>query len=135
MSISKAKLEYCEDYFEIRNSFHSVEDERGGNPYNCSFGMRVRSGEFSGETYGCECDYQSIKALITNLEDLINFKINEVSFHEFDRDSHVIFSGDGSGHITVSGMLYGDYNSQSLKFKFMTDQTVYTSFISELKQL
>jgi hypothetical protein len=130
-----ARLEYGDDFFEIRCFSHSEEDEKSGNPYNCSFTMKVRSGEFSGQSHCCECDYKDIKELITQLEELVNFKTDEAVFRELAYDSTIRFTGDGCGHITVSGTIYGDAKIQSLQFEFMTDQTVYPSFISDLKRL
>lgn len=130
-----ARLEYGDDFFEIRCFSHSEEDEKSGNPYNCSFTMKVRSGEFSGQSHCCECDYKDIKKLITQLEELVNFKTDEAVFRELAYDSTIRFAGDGCGHITVSGTIYGDAKIQSLQFEFMTDQTVYPSFISDLKRL
>ena len=130
-----ARLEYGDDSFEIRCFSHSEEDEKSGNPYNCSFYMSVNSGEFSGKSPCCECDYTDIKELITQLEDLIDFKADEAVFRELSYDSIIRFVGDGCGHITVSGTIYGDAKIQSLCFEFMTDQTVYPSFIDELKRL
>jgi len=130
-----ARLEYGDDFFEIRCFSHSEEDEKSGNPYNCFFTMKVRSGEFSGQSHCCECDYKDIKELITQLEELVNFKTDEAVFRELAYDSTIRFTGDGCGHITVSGTIYGDAKIQSLQFEFMTDQTVYPSFISDLKRL
>ena len=130
-----ARLEYGDDFFEIRCFSHSEEDEKTGNPYNCSFVMKVKSGEFSGQSHCCECDYKYIKELAAQLEDLVNFKADEAVFRELAYDSTMRFTGDGCGHITVSGTIYGDAKIQSLHFEFMTDQTVYRSFISELKGL
>ena len=31
------KLEYCGNYIEIRDFHHYIDDEKNGNPYNCSF--------------------------------------------------------------------------------------------------
>ena len=130
-----ARLEYCDDLFEIRCFSHSETDEKSGNPYNCSFVMKVNSGEFSGISHCCECDYKDIKKLITQLEDLVSFKTDKAVFREIAYDSTILFIGDGCGHITVSGTIYGDAKIQSLHFEFMTDQTVYHSFISELREL
>ena len=52
----EAKLEYCGDYLAIRGFYHSIDDEKNGNPYNCSFDIIVKSGVFSGIADSCECD-------------------------------------------------------------------------------
>jgi hypothetical protein len=133
--VCTAKLEYGGNFFEINNFFHSVEDERSGNPYNCAFSMRVESDGFAGEAVGCECDYKDIKDLAKELRELAGFKTREVVFKELAYDSEIRFTGDGLGHITVSGTLYGDMALQSLKFSFETDQTVYPAFICSLERL
>lgn len=40
--IVKAKLEYCGDYIAIRDFYHHIDDEKSGNPYNCSFDIVVK---------------------------------------------------------------------------------------------
>ena len=130
-----AKLEYGENLFEIKCFFHSLEDEQSGIPYNCTFGMRVMSEGFSGEASGCECDYKDIKELAEQLRALIDFKTDEAMFRDLDYNSEIHFKGDGIGHITVSGILYGYMGKQSLNFSFETDQTVFPAFISSLEKL
>ena len=130
-----ARLEFGGNLFEIKHFFHSLEDERSGIPYNCTFCMRVVSDGFSGESSGCECDHKDIKELAAQLRALIDFKADEAVFRELDYNSEIHFKGDGLGHITVSGILYGDLGRQSLNFSFETDQTVYPAFINSLKKL
>ena len=115
--------------------FHSLEDERAGIPYNCTFSMKVLSDGFSGEASGCECDHKDIKELADQLRALIDFKTDEAVFRELDYNSEIHFKGDGLGHITVSGILYGYLGHQFLNFSFETDQTVFPAFISDLEKL
>ena len=63
----EAKLEYCGDYIAIRDFCHSIDDEKNGNPYNCSFDIMVKSGVFTGIADGCEYDYKecSVRAIQT----------------------------------------------------------------------
>ena len=77
-----AKLEYSENLFEFRCFFLSLENEKSGIPYNCTFGMRVMSEGFYGEASGCECDYKDIKELAAQLRALIDFKIGEAVFKD-----------------------------------------------------
>lgn len=128
-------LEYCGNYIEIKDFRHSLDDERAGNPYNCSFNIKIVSGLFSGYADGCELDYQELKRFIEQLEDLINFRINKLTFVEIGYGNNINFVCDKTGHIKVSGEIYGDAMSHRLKFEFMTDQTVFPPFINALKNL
>ena len=76
------KLEYCGNYIKISNFYHSIEDEKNGNPYNCSFDIIVKSGVFTGIADGCEYDYKELQKFIVALEDLISFKRKDVAFCE-----------------------------------------------------
>ena len=96
-----AKLEYCGNKIEIVNFHHSVEDESSGNPYNCSFDIRVKSGLFSGFANGCECDYKEWKLFVSQLKELLRFKINTVVFQEIGYGGRISFIGDSLGHIEV----------------------------------
>ena len=129
------KLEYCGDYIKISNFHHSIEDEKSGNPYNCSFDIIVKSGVFTGIADGCVYDYKELQKLIVALEDLISFKRKDVTFCEIGYGNTIEFKIDRTGHIEVSGEIRGDAGSHRLKFEFMTDQTVFPKFINELKSL
>lgn len=126
---------FCNNTFEILNFTHSIEDETNGNPYNCSFDIKIKSGLFSGYANGCEYDYKEWKKFITELEDLYHFKNDEVKMSEICYGSIIIFKGYNLGHIEVSGEIYGDAMEQSLKFVFNADQTVLPEFINQLKSL
>lgn len=130
-----AKLEYCGNKIEIVNFHHSVEDELSGNPYNCSFDIRVKSGLFSGFADGCEYDYKEWKIFVRQLKELFLFKTNKVVFQEIGYGGKISFIADSLGHIEVSGIIYGEAISHSLQFEFMTDQTVFLPFIKELEKL
>jgi len=130
-----AKLEYCGNIIEIVNFCHSFEDELSGNPYNCSFNIRIVSGMFLGYADGCEYDYKEWKKFVAQLGNLILFKTNEVILHEIGYGGTIKFVGDGLGHIEVSGLIYGNAMSHSLQFEFMADQTAFSTFLSELQSL
>ena len=131
----EAKLEYCGDYLAIRDFYHSIDDEKNGNPYNCSFDILVKSGVFSGIADGCECDYKELQKFIVALEDLISFKRKNVTFCEIGYGNTIQFECDRTGHIEVFGEIQDHAGSHILKFEFMTDQTVFPQFINELKSL
>lgn len=131
----KARLEYCGNYIEITDFHHSVDEEKNGNPYNCSFYIKVKSGVFSGIAEGCEYDYKELQKFIEALEEMISFKRKELTFFEIGYGNKIEFNCDRTGHIKVSGDIQGDVGSHILKFEFMTDQTVFPEFIKELKSL
>lgn len=130
-----ATLEFCENKIRLSDFRHRIEDESSGNPYNCSFEIWVTSGLFSGVADGCELDYKELKKFIEQLKSLVFGKTKEAVLQEIGYGSELRFVGDGLGHIGVSGTIYADAMSHSLTFEFMTDQTVYTSFINELERL
>lgn len=129
------KLEYCGNYIEIRNFHHSIDDEKNENPYNCSFDIKVKSGVFTGVADGCECDYKELQKFIVALEDLISFKRKEIAFIEIGYGNKIEFKCDRTGHIKIFGDIQGDAGTHFMKFEFMTDQTVFSKFINELKSL
>ena len=130
------RLEFCGNYLEIKNFQHHIEDERNGNPYNCLFDIKVRSGMFSGIAEECEYDYKELQLFIKELEDLISFKVKEVSLIEIGFGSKIDFICDRTGHIKVCGEIRGGFaGDHHLKFGFETDQTVFPPFIKALKSL
>ena len=133
--IMEAKLEYCGDYIALKDFHHCIDDEKNGNPYNCSFDIIVKSGVFSGIADGCECDYKELQKFIAGLEELVSFKRNDVTFCEIGYGNTIQFKCDKTGHIEVCGEIMGDAGRHVLKFVFSTDQTVFPRFIKELKNL
>ncbi len=131
----KARMEYCGNYLEIADFQHDAAAEKSGNPYNCTFDIRVKSGDFAGIADCCEYDYKELQKFIAALEDLIAFRRTEVSLTEISTGRTVHFACDSTGHIRVSGELTCDADGQSLRFHFMTDQTAFPAFIRELKRL
>ena len=129
------KLEYLGNYIVIRDFQHYIDDEKNGNPYNCSFEIIVKSGVFAGIADGCECDYKELQKFIVSLEDLISFKRRNVTFCEIGYGNTIQFKCDRTGHIEVSGEICGEAGSHVLKFEFITDQTSFPKFINELKNL
>ena len=94
-----AKLEYCGNYIKIRDFHHYIDDEKTGNPYNCSFDIMVKSGVFTGIADGCEYDYKELQKFIVALEDLISFKRKDVTFCEIGYGNAIEFKCDRTGHI------------------------------------
>ena len=130
-----ARLEYCGDYIEIADFHHYPEDEKGCNPYNCTFDIAVASGRFSGYTDGCECDYGELGRFVAELKSLVCGESKQARLSEIAYGSEILFTGDDYGHIEVSGVIYGLAMTHSLKFSFVTDQSAYPSFIDDLEKL
>ena len=128
----KAVCEYNNSSIEMINFTHYAEDDVNGNPYNCTFTVRVVSNGFRGIAE-CECDYNEWLKFVYNLDKMYNFKINEVTLNDISCDSRVTFHLDKSGHLDISGVLYGEHAEQSLHFTFTADQTCLVKFIDELK--
>lgn len=131
------KLEFCGSFLEITDFVYDKRAAEAGWEDDCSFGIAVQSGRFSGYA-DCSCSYRAVQAFIAELEELAaDLYRGTVTWQEVWNGSTVTFSGDGCGHITVSGVLAEDRtdSAHSLKFRFLTDQTVYPQFIRALKSL
>ncbi len=128
----KAVCEYNNNSIKIINFTHYAEDDIDGNPYNCTFTAKVVSNRFRGIAE-CECDYKEWLKFVDNLDKLYNFKINEVTLNDISYGSKVNFHLGNSGHLNISGILYGEHAEQSLHFTFTADQTCLVKFIDELK--
>lgn len=127
-------FEYQGNSIEILHYEYSEEDANNGNPYNSSFQVKVASSKFVGIAE-CEYDRKDWIRFIHDLELLYDFKIEEVVFKDICYGSEISFVMDDTGHLKVSGMIYGCHMTHSMKFEFMADQTVLPSFISQLKRL
>ncbi len=130
------KLEFCGSFLEITDFVYDKRAAEAGWEDDCSFGITVQSGRFSGSV-NCSGSLRAVQAFIAELEALTDFRRSEVTWQEVWNGSTVTFSGDGCGHITVSGVLAEDRtdSAHSLKFRFLTDQTVYPQFIRAMKSL
>lgn len=100
------ELKHCSDSLVISDFQYSKEDAKSGNPYNTAINITVISGAFS-STGECECDIYG---------------------------SHVTFDMYKTGHITVSGEIFGHAMIHNMKFKFVADQSSLKPFADALKQ-
>ena len=66
---------------------------------------------------------------------MYDFKKQIVMFNEICYGSNVKFEADKTGHINLSGEIFGEAMEHSLKFSFMIDQSVLDKFISELQNI
>ena len=128
--MSTAKLIYEDNYLMINNFIYHQQDIY----YNTSFDLEIRSGSFSGVA-PCEYDIKEFRKFVEELLEMYNFKKQIVMFNEICYGSNVKFEADKTGHITVSGEIFGEAMEHSLKFSFMIDQSVLDKFISELQNI
>ena len=128
--MSTAKLIYEDNYLMINNFIYHQQDIY----YNTSFDLEIRSGSFSGVA-PCEYDIKEFRKFVEELLEMYDFKKQIVMFNEICYGSNVKFEADKTGHITVSGEIFGETMEHSLKFSFMIDQSVLDKFISELQNI
>ena len=128
--MSTAKLIYEDNYLIINNFIYHQKDIY----YNTSFDLEIRSGSFSGVAL-CEYDIKEFRKFVEELLEMYDFKKQIVMFNEICYGSNVKFEADKTGHITVSGEIFGEAMEHSLKFSFMIDQSVLDKFISELQNI
>lgn len=129
-----ATISYGSNLLEITDFIHYPEELKRGNPYNCTFNLKVISGAFSGIA-PCEYDIKDFRELVLAFEEMYHFKRTTVELKDICYGTSVEFSMDELGHIDVSGMIFGEAMIHQMKFKFQIDQTVILPFINELKGL
>jgi glutamate formiminotransferase len=128
--MSTAKLIYEDNFLIITNFAYYQEDIY----YNTSFNLEVRSGSFSGVA-PCEYDIKEFRKFVQELLEMYNFQKQIVMLNDICYGSNVKFEADKTGHIEVSGEIFGEAMVHSLKFSFVTDQFVLKQFILELQDM
>lgn len=126
----KATFCYLDNCIEIQDFKH--------NEYDSSyilFDLKVISGMWSGYATGCESLLSEWQIWIDNLKRLYSFEIASVDFQEVGYGGTIHFEMDATGHIKVSGKIYGRAMEHSLEFIFAADQTALENFIKQLEQL
>ena len=125
------RLHSGENFLEFSDFRYSAEDEANGNPYNFFFTVRVSSYGFRGHT-GWECDRKEFVKFVQSIQNLYDFCTSSAEFSDIGYGSRVRFEADKTGHITVTGTLYGHAADQSVTFRFTADQTDLPPFITNL---
>ncbi len=125
-----AKLMYEDNYLIINNFVCHQKDIY----YNTSFDLEVRSGSFSGVA-PCEYHIKEFQKFVQELLEMYYFKKQVVMLNDICYGSNVKFEADKTGHIEVSGEIFGEAMKHSLKFSFVVDQSVLKQFISELQNM
>ena len=125
------ELRSGESFLKFSYFRHFAADEANGNPYNFSFTVRVSSDGFRGHT-GWECDRKEFVKFVQSIQDLYAFRTSSAEFSDIAYGSHLRFDLDCTGHITVTGTLYGHAADQSVTFRFTADQTDLLPFLTNL---
>lgn len=111
-----------------------ADDAIAGNPYNTAFQVHVVSDGFSGMGEW-ECDIKDFRQFVKSLEEMAQFQVWQADFTDIGYGSRLRFALTRTGHIQVSGLLYGAAAIQRLQFEFSGDQTALSPFIKGLKAL
>ena len=125
------ELHSGENFLKFSDFSHFAEDEANGNPYNFFFTVRVSSDGFSGHT-GWECDRKEFVKFVQSIQDLYDFRTSSAELNDIGYGSHLRFDLDRTGHITVTGTLYGHAADHSITFRFTADQTDLHPFLTNL---
>ncbi len=118
----------------FRDICHSPGEAHAGNPYNTVCQLKVVSGEFAG-VGEWECDWQDVHTFVQELERLYHFQRQEVEFRDIEWGNWLKFQMDRTGHVTVTGRLYGGMSMQTLEFHFRTDQSALQPFLQQMRQV
>ncbi len=123
---------YLDNYLTISDTIHHPEDAMNSNPYNTVFNLQVKSGVLSGIA---ECEYGIKECLrfADEIKELYEFHTSKVELDDIGYGRHVSFSMDNTGHLTISGKIYGNARIQSLEFEFSADQTSLKGFADLLE--
>ena len=128
------ELRSGENFLRFSYFRHVAEDEANGNPYNFFFTVRVSSDGFRGHTRW-ECARKEFVKFVQSAQDLYDFRCTSAELKDIGYGSRIRFEMDKTGHITVTGTLYGHAADQSVTFRFTADQSdLYTFLINLHKQ-
>ena len=91
----------------ISNISVSYEDFNNGNPYNTTFNVKVISGDFTGVSE-FEYNIKDFIRFVKEIRELYDFKLRQVELNDICYGSNIQFCLDKTGHITISGTIYGN---------------------------
>lgn len=128
--MSTARLMYEDNFLIISNFMYHQQDIY----YNTSFDLEVRSGSFCGIA-PCEYDIKEFRKFIQELLEMYDFNKQIVMLNDICYGSKVKFEINKTGHIEVSGEIFGKAMEHSLKFFFVVDQYVLKLFVLELQNM
>ena len=125
------ELHSGENFLKFSDFRHFAEDEANGNPYNFFFTVCVSSDGFGGHTRW-ECDRKEFMKIVQSIQNLYDFRDTSAELNDIGYGSRIQFELDKTGHITLTGTLYGHAADQSVTFRFTTDQTDLHPFLTNL---
>lgn len=131
MIFMEASFVFNQDYVKISDL---VVDGETRNPYDTSFRIAVRSGDFAG-VGNWECGIENLRDFVNNLEEMCQLHITQTELLDNAYGSYISFVMDRLGHLCVRGTLFGEHKAQHIEFEFTADQTVLRTFLEELRQL
>lgn len=101
----------------------SDADYNTGNPYNTTLNVKVTSGEFSG-LGNFVLDVSDLCSFIMEIFALYSNLCGHAVLQDIGHGSVLELSAkDSACHIEVSGVIYDEAKTQSLKYRFNTDQS------------
>lgn len=127
-------LSHCGNSITISDFQYNKKDALNGNPYNTTFNIKVVSGLFSGFA-NCEYDIKEFTKFVKEINNLYEFRCFEVKLQEICYGSYIIFKISKTGHLEISGKIYGQAMLHSLDFEFSADQTSLKPFIQSLNRI
>ena len=69
---------------------------------------------------------------VQSIQDMYDFRETSAELNDIGYGSHLRFDLDRTGHITVTGTLYGHAADHSITFRFTADQTDLHPFLTNL---
>ncbi len=125
------ELRSGENFLKFSYFRYFAEDEANGNPYNFFFTVRVSSDGFRGHTRW-ECDRKEFLKFVQSVQNLYDFRDTSAELTDIGYGSRIRFELDKTGHLTVTGILYGHAVEHSVTFRFTVDQTDLHPFLTNL---
>lgn len=130
----EARFQFQENEIKIFDFSHFALDAQAGNPYNTIFQMSIASNGFAGKGEW-ECDIKEFRQFVKGLEEMAQLQTVQVDLRDTGYASHICFKMAHTGHICVTGVLFGPMKTQQVTFEFFADQTVLSPFTKELRLL
>ena len=103
-------------------------------PSNTILSVCVSSSGFSAATT-MDIDIKAVRDFCNELENIYNTLKGSTKIQEAYGNQYILFSGDGLGHIMISGLLNSNGANafwQELKFENSIDQTYFPNFLKQL---
>ena len=113
--------------------YSAVEDKKG-NPFCCSFRVRVKSGSYAADTF-CEYGMKEFEEMQMYLEMLSNFAWAYTDFDDRAHGNILRFRPINAGFFSVAGTLRDDEGIHTMSFLFEVEQAVLNRFARDTKML